>query len=135
VIAVPLALVFVGGFTALTFLSFCDLLFGCGCEPPWAGGVAHCDIMVKGAPDCPFCAGGNVRFMAIAAVVVGAEWGVVRAVARWLTRRFAWLVVAGLTAYVVSTTALGGVFAAIDGNERFGAFLRDLPPPQHPKAK
>lgn len=44
------------GLGALAFMPVCDLCFDCGCRWPGLGGVSHCDIQLKGAPDCPWCA-------------------------------------------------------------------------------
>ena len=105
------ALLCVAALTASTFLQFCDAIFGCGCRAWWAGAASHCDIQVPGLPDCPFCAGGDLRFFGIVAVVVLAELGAIVLVSRKLTPRFAWLLVAGAAAYIASTLLVAGVLA------------------------
>ena len=44
------------GLGSLSFLTLCDLSFDCGCCAPGMGGFEHCDIMIAGPPDCPWCA-------------------------------------------------------------------------------
>jgi hypothetical protein len=64
----------------------CDLCFDCGCLWPGLGGVSHCDIQVKGAPDCPWCAypwsgftamgfSALAGLLAMGAVPVRLHWG------------------------------------------------------------
>jgi hypothetical protein len=72
------------GLTALTFHPLCDLAFACGCRWAWAGGDAHCDIRMPGAPDCPVCADmrlGAAFTAALAAAWGAAAWGVARVAA------------------------------------------------------
>jgi hypothetical protein len=84
---------------ALTVLSVCDLLNDCGCRPIWAGAASHCDIHVRGAPDCPWCIG--PRFMFIATAMILGALAAIVAVSRKLTERFWALVLAGVAAYLV----------------------------------
>lgn len=105
------ALLCVAALTALTFLQFCNAIFDCGCRAWWAGGAAHCDVQVPGAPDCPICAGGDVRFFGLVAVIVLAELAAIVGVSRKVTPRFAWLLVAGAAAYVATTLLAAGVLS------------------------
>ncbi len=105
------ALLIVAALTALTFLQLCDAIFGCGCRAWWAGAAAQCDVQIAGAPDCPFCAGGELRFVGIVAGLVLVELAAIVAVSRRLTPRLPWLVVAGAVAYVVSALAAAGILA------------------------
>lgn len=119
---------------AATGLTVCDMLFGCGCEPVWANGSAHCDIEVPGLPDCPVCAGTAVRRAGFGGVVGVAIVGAMIRVASRTRAGILVLVVVGTATYLTVTTLAGAVLAGIDGNARFGAVLRTLPPPQHPDA-
>lgn len=120
---------------AVTGLTVCDLLFGCGCEPLWADSSAHCDINVPGPPDCPVCAGSATRRAAFGGFVGIAIVGAMVGAARNTAAGMVGLVVVGTVSYLVATTVAGGVLAAIDGNQRFGAAVRAVPPPQHPDAR
>jgi hypothetical protein len=93
---------------ALSILSLCNLLFDCGCRPPWAGAASHCNIHVAGPPDCPFCAGG-VRFAGIAATMVLGALIAIVAVSRRLTPRFPILLLGGIAAYLCVAFAVAGV--------------------------
>lgn len=46
--------------TSLAFLSFCDLVYQCGCKPAWAGAAESCNIHVPGVRHCPWCSYGYV---------------------------------------------------------------------------
>jgi hypothetical protein len=67
-------------FAAVTLLPYCDLLFDCGCVWPWLGAADHCDVVVPGPPDCPFCAGGDARWLGLSVGIVAAEYVAVLAV-------------------------------------------------------
>src|SRR5688500_2678612 len=97
------ALLVTAALTALSFLTVCDLIFACGCVPPWAGAADHCDIVRAGLPDCPFCAGGAARFTLIAAILVAAELLAILVVSRLRETRLVGLVAAGLCGYLVAT--------------------------------
>ncbi len=120
---------------AATGLTVCDLLFGCGCEPLWASAAAHCDIEIPGPPDCPVCAGSPVRLAGFGGVVGIAIIATMLGVARTRRAGVLVLVAVGTVTYLMVTTAAGAVLAGIDGNQRFGAVVRTLPPPQHPNAR
>ncbi len=120
---------------AATGLTVCDLLFGCGCEPLWASAAAHCDIEIPGPPDCPVCAGSAVRLAGFGGVIGIAIIGAMVGVARKTRAGVLVLVAVGTATYLMVTTAAGAVLAGIDGNQRFGAVVRTLPPPQHPDAR
>ena len=120
---------------AATGLTVCDLLFGCGCEPLWAGAAVHCDIEIPGPPDCPVCAGSAVRLAGFGGVIGIAIIGAMVGVARKTRAGVLVLVAVGTATYLMVTTAAGAVLAGIDGSERFGAVVRTLPPPQHPDAR
>jgi hypothetical protein len=40
---------------SIFLLPLCGLIFQCGCTHLWAGADSHCNIHVKGQPDCPWC--------------------------------------------------------------------------------
>jgi len=42
--------------TFLLLLPFCNLMYGCGCKPLWAGGVDSCNLHQADVPLCPWCA-------------------------------------------------------------------------------
>ena len=130
---VALAVVFLIG--AASGLTVCDLLFGCGCRPLWASAAAHCDITVPGSPDCPICASSPVRLAAFGGTIGLTLIGAVVGVARHTKAGVLSLVAVGTLVYLGATTLGGAALAAIDGNDRFGAVFRSLPPPQHPLAR
>ena len=106
------ALLIVAAVIAATVLSVCDLLFDCGCRPPWAGAASHCNIHVAGPPDCPLCAG-DVRFPVVAALMVfGAAAAIVAASRRWRAS-FPVLLGAGVLGYLVVAVATGVVLRAL----------------------
>ena len=119
---------------AATGLTVCDLLFGCGYEP-LCSAAAHCDIEIPGPPDCPVCAGSPVRLSGFGGTVGMAIIATMLGVARTRRAGVLVLVAVGTATYLIVTTAAGAVLAGIDGNQRFGAVVRTLPPPQHPDAR
>lgn len=116
-------------------LKICDLLFGCGCLSLWAGGTMYCDVVVAGPPDCPFCMGGVARQLALAGTALASIVFSVLVSARRTQAGVVSLSVVGTLAYIAAIVAAGALLAAIDGSDRYGAFLRDLPPPQHLNAR
>ena len=44
-----------GAATIVALLPLCDLLFNCGCDWPWSGGVDHCNVYRPGDRHCPWC--------------------------------------------------------------------------------
>lgn len=75
------------------FAQFCDLVYGCGCEAPWAGAARHCNIHNAAPPHCPWCLDeGLLGRLSLGAVVVSqcaltlwpGRFGVVRAIATFL---------------------------------------------------
>lgn len=82
-VAVRVAVVVAGlaGATLVALLPICDLLFGCGCEWPWAGGIDHCNIFEEGVPHCPWCIYPRTADLSLAALL-GAQglgaWAVAR---------------------------------------------------------
>ncbi len=41
--------------TAVFFIDYCSLIFGCGCQSLWAGGTLSCNIHAPSPPHCPWC--------------------------------------------------------------------------------
>lgn len=77
-----------GGATAVAFLPLCDLLFGCGCEWPWAGGIRHCNIYDPAAAHCPWCVYPRSADLSLAALLsaeTAGAWVVARRSQGWLT--------------------------------------------------
>ena len=68
--------------TSVVFVDFCDLLFACGCDALWSGGVAGCNIHEAAGPHCPWCEhpllGGGVAFLSVLAAQAWAIFGPVR---------------------------------------------------------
>ncbi len=65
-----------GGLTVTALLPLCDLLFSCGCEWPWAGGIDHCNIFEDGQPHCPWCLYPRTADLSLAAILAAQVLGV-----------------------------------------------------------
>lgn len=72
---VALVVVFLGAGTLIALLPICDLLFGCGCDWPWAGGIRHCNIFEEGRPHCPWCIYPRSADLSLAALLAAQALG------------------------------------------------------------
>ena len=100
----------------LTLHPVCDVYFDCGCLPIGFGGVTHCDAMVAGAPDCPWCHGGTFRFVWVGALIaggVGLGFHLSRGRSPW------WLVGGGLLGYAVGSAIASFAAALVGGYPRW----------------
>lgn len=50
-----LAVAVIGAVTAVLFLPLCGVLHRCGCQAPWSGGDAHCNVHRPQGAHCPWC--------------------------------------------------------------------------------
>lgn len=91
-----------GGATMVALLPICDLLFGCGCDWPWAGGITHCNIFEEGKPHCPWCIYPRTADLSLATLLVA------QAIGAWAVARRS----AGLFAPLAGGV-LGGAAAAL----------------------
>ncbi len=115
-IAVTTAVFVVGTFVG--FLPFCDLVYGCGCDWVWSGGVAQCNVHVAGAPDCPWCAHGRLVGLGVPTVTLFTALGTMAVVLR-RGGSMPWAVAAGAGGWGVAGVLLGLAFALVDGYPRF----------------
>ena len=65
--------------SSILFLSFCDLVYACGCEALWRGAAEDCNIHNAAGPHCPWCSfgilGGGFIWGSIVASQAGlANW-------------------------------------------------------------
>jgi len=86
--------------TSLAFLSFCDLVYQCGCKPVWAGAAESCNIHVPGVRHCPWCyLGGTIPYGSILlAQALISFWSVLPLGWRLLLALSAFPIVGGLVA-------------------------------------
>ncbi len=64
-----------GAATIVALLPLCNLLFGCGCDWPWAGGIAHCNIFDEGKPHCPWCIYPRTADLSLASMLFAQAFG------------------------------------------------------------
>ena len=98
--------------TAVLFINFCDLVFGCGCTWLWAGADAHCNIHAHHGKHCPWCSHGMSGYAAIFAAVLLPQLLTV-----WKLPRGGWLLrtVAGLTVFPLAGSVVALVVGWLDG--------------------
>ncbi len=85
--------------TILAVLPLCDLLFGCGCDWPWAGGVEHCNIHRANERHCPWCIHPWTANASLAAILAAQALG----------------------AWAFASRGSGSVFASLAGGALSGA--------------
>jgi hypothetical protein len=88
--------------TVVAALPLCHVLFDCGCDWRWAGGIAHCNVWNETGPRCPWCLHPRTFELSLAAMLAAQGLG-------------AWVVARrrrGLLAPLVGA-ALGGAAAAL----------------------
>ena len=95
----------------------CHVLFRCGCEPIWWGGIEHCNVFTKGVPHCPWCTRLALLWAALAA-------GPGFLAVFWAGRRgsLARALCAGLLGYLVGALLSGLLAAGLSGYPIFLGF-------------